>query len=56
MDNVQKHNTCIHYEGFEVLTKVVMRYSVLWDITPCRPFKSTDVSEEYIASIFMVEE
>jgi hypothetical protein len=27
------------WEGFEVLTPVVMKNSVVWDITPCRPLK-----------------
>jgi hypothetical protein len=30
--------------GCEVLTAVVMN-SVFWDITPCSPFKSADVSD-----------
>jgi hypothetical protein len=34
--------------GFEVLTPVVMKSSIVRD--------STDVSEEHVASIFMVEE
>jgi hypothetical protein len=37
--------------GFEVITAVVMKSSIFCDITP-----STDVSEEYIASILKVEE
>jgi hypothetical protein len=28
-----------HYVGFEVLTAVVMKSSVFWDITPCSPLK-----------------
>jgi hypothetical protein len=51
---VTRYSFC-HYEGPEVLTMVVFRYYIFWDITPCRPFKCTDVSEEYIASIFTVE-
>jgi hypothetical protein len=42
--------------ALEVLTAVVIKSPTLWDITPCRPFKSTDVSEKHVASIFMVEE
>jgi hypothetical protein len=42
--------------GFEVLTAVVMRSSVFWDITPRSRWKSTDVSEEHVAFIFRVEE
>jgi hypothetical protein len=29
---MQKHNI---YVGFEVLTPVVMKSSIFWDITPC---------------------
>jgi hypothetical protein len=42
--------------GFEVLTVVVIKSTIFWDITQCSPLKSTDVSEEHIASIFRVEE
>jgi hypothetical protein len=27
------------YVGFEVLTAVIMRNSIFWDITPCSPLK-----------------
>jgi hypothetical protein len=40
--------------GFEVLTAVFIQSSILWDITPCIWWKSTDVSGDYICSIFMV--
>jgi hypothetical protein len=43
-----------YYVGSEVLTAVVMKSTIFWDITLCSPL-STDVSEEYIASIFRVE-
>jgi hypothetical protein len=46
----------IHYIGIEVLTPVVMKSTIFWDITPCSPVKATDVSEEHIASICRVEE
>jgi hypothetical protein len=42
--------------GFEVLTRMGMKSSIFWDIEPCRPLKPTDVSEEYFASTFRVEE
>jgi hypothetical protein len=42
------------YIGFEVLTAVVMKSTIFWDITVIR-WVSTDVSEEHIASIFRVE-
>jgi hypothetical protein len=41
---------------FECLTEVVMKSSILFDITLCSPLKSNDVSEEHVASIFRVEE
>jgi hypothetical protein len=31
-------------------------FFIIWDITPCIPFKSTDVSEDHVASIFRVKE
>jgi hypothetical protein len=41
------------YVGYEVLAAVVMK---IWNIAPCSLLKkSTDVSEEHIASVFMVE-
>jgi hypothetical protein len=33
-----------------------MKSSVFWVIAPCSPSKSTNVSEEHVASIFRVEE
>jgi hypothetical protein len=30
--------------------------TIYWDIRPCSPLNSTDVSKEYYASIFRVEE
>jgi hypothetical protein len=44
------------YEGFEVLTAVVMKSSIFWDITPYIPLKSTDISEEHFVSILRIEE
>jgi hypothetical protein len=38
----------------EVLTAVVMKSTIFWDITLSSPL-SIDVSEEHIASIFRVE-
>jgi hypothetical protein len=32
-----------------------MKGTIFWAITPSSPLKSTDVSEEHIASIFRVE-
>jgi hypothetical protein len=36
----------IHHVGFEVLTAVVMKSSILWDITPCIPLKVNRRLEE----------
>jgi hypothetical protein len=41
--------------GFEVLTPVLMKSTVFWDITPCSPLKFNDGLEEHIASVFRVE-
>jgi hypothetical protein len=30
----------------------LQKSSAFWDITACTPWKSTDVSEEYVASIY----
>jgi hypothetical protein len=40
------------YVGTEVLTTVVMKSTIFWEITPCSPLRVTDVSEENIAPIF----
>jgi hypothetical protein len=42
--------------GSKVLRAVVIKHFVFFDITPCILVKSTSVSEEYIGSIFRVEE
>jgi hypothetical protein len=39
---------------FEVLTAVVMKSTILWDITPCSPLKVNGRFGEHIASIFRV--
>jgi deoxycytidylate deaminase len=49
VENVQ------YYLRFEVLTAVIMKKAIFWDVAPCR-YCLTDVSEERIASIFWVEE
>jgi hypothetical protein len=41
-------------EGFEILTAMVMKSTIFFDITPCRS-RSTNVPEENIASLFGVE-
>jgi hypothetical protein len=35
---------------------MMMKIYVFWDITPCSPLKVSRRSEEYVASIFRVEE
>jgi hypothetical protein len=35
---------------------MVMMNSIFWTITMCSPLKSTDISEEHVASIFRAEE
>jgi hypothetical protein len=42
--------------GFEVLTAVVMKNTVFWDITPYSPLKINSILKEHMASIFGVEE
>jgi hypothetical protein len=41
--------------GFEVLTAVIMKSPIFWDITPCMPLKVNRLSEEYVTSIFKIE-
>jgi hypothetical protein len=42
--------------GFEVLTVVVMKISIFWDIKTCSPLKVNHVSEEHVASTFRLKE
>jgi hypothetical protein len=42
--------------GFEVLTTMLMKGTVFWDITLVTSWKWTDVSEEHNACIYRVEE
>jgi hypothetical protein len=42
--------------GFEVLTAVVVKSSIIRDIKRVVRWKSTDNSEEHVASIFRFEE
>jgi hypothetical protein len=49
----------IHREysvGSEIITVVIMKVSVFWDTTQYSPLKSTNLSEENIASMITVEE
>jgi hypothetical protein len=34
-----RHSSNIRVVGFAVLTAVVMKSSIFWDITPCSPFQ-----------------
>jgi hypothetical protein len=38
---------CIVFAGFEVLTAVVMKSTIFWNITPCSPLK---VNRRYIGT------
>jgi hypothetical protein len=38
-------------KGFEVLTAIIMNSYIFWDMSPHGLFKTTDVSEEHVASI-----
>jgi hypothetical protein len=40
--------------GYKILIAVVMKSSIFWDITPCRPVKA-DVLEEHTASVFRLK-
>jgi hypothetical protein len=44
----------IQFVGFKVLTAVVMKRFLSWDITLCSP-KSADVSEQHVASEISVD-
>jgi hypothetical protein len=44
----------IKYVEFDVITAVIMKNAVFWDVAPCRSCVNC-VSEERIASIFRVE-
>jgi hypothetical protein len=46
----------LNYVGCEVLTAMIMKNFVLWDIRPCSLLKVNDVSEESVVPIFRVEE
>jgi hypothetical protein len=51
--SIKQHN---NYVRFEVLTAVVKRNFIFWDMTPCSPLKvDPTFSEEHAASFFRVE-
>jgi hypothetical protein len=45
----------VNHVVFEVLTPVVMKSTIFWDITLYRSLKVNHVSEEYVTSIFRAE-
>jgi hypothetical protein len=50
---LQRREPNLHFTGSEVLTAVVIKGSISWDITPCSPLK-VHISEEHLAPIFRV--
>jgi hypothetical protein len=46
----------VKVKGSQVLTAVVVKCSIFWDIISVVHWKSTDVSDEHVASVFRVEE
>jgi hypothetical protein len=56
MNSLKLYKVLSNHVRFEVLTAVVMKSFVFWDIMLCSPLKVTSVSEEHIASIFRAEE
>jgi hypothetical protein len=38
------------------MTEVVVKSSIFWEIMSCSLFKSTDYSEEHVASIFKIKQ
>jgi hypothetical protein len=45
-----------YFVGFEVITAVVMKISIFWNIIPRRTLKFNDVQTEQVASNFGIEE
>jgi hypothetical protein len=46
----------LSFVGFKVLTAVVVKSSIYWDIMACSLLKVNDVPENYAASTFRVAE
>jgi hypothetical protein len=46
-------SVCVKHE---VITAVIVKNSISWDVTLYSPVKVTNVSEEHIVSIFRVEQ
>jgi hypothetical protein len=48
------YKTISIFVGFEVLTAVVMKSTIFWDITPCSPLKATCFHDpEYGGDMFL---
>jgi hypothetical protein len=48
-----------HFRQTDILVaneSQILKNTIFWNITPCIPLKSTDVSEEHIVYIFSIEE
>jgi hypothetical protein len=53
--NCERSKTCLYVVGFEVLTPVVMKSAIFWDITACSPLK-VNISEEHVTWFFDPED
>jgi hypothetical protein len=51
-----KFTNTFHLIESEVLTTMVMKNCIFWDIIPCSPLTISDVSGEHVASMFRAEE
>jgi hypothetical protein len=54
--DVRKSDLMYKYVGFEILTAVVMKSTISWDITPCCPLKFNRRFGVAYRLIFKVEE
>jgi hypothetical protein len=44
-------NENMFLNAYKILTTLLIKSSIFWDITPCVPLKSIDVSEVHVTSI-----
>jgi hypothetical protein len=44
-----------HYVGFEVLTAVVMKSTIFWDITPCSYVTTGIISEKVVLFVCEIQ-
>ena len=49
-------STSLILRGFQLLTVLTLKISVMWDVTPCNVVECTDVSEDHAVAIIMVDE